>query len=208
MELTMAYLLESQIEGCPFQVAEFHKRMKCQMPCRGQSLMLVATWSGMALCRALGRFRSLLLCLDNLAPSQHSRPNWLRGELAEALRQPCSTDFSFFLSFSILLLVLLYAFVIFHSLFAFFASRWAFLTPASLPCSFPFLPWTTRTLGASLHVLFAMQLSCSAKLQRIRTIFWESRRAAWRRWHWKKNCELLAHSLHSVSMLHAVRTWA
>ena len=213
MELTMAYLLESQIEGCPFQVAEFHKRMKCQMPCRGQSLMLVATWSGMALCRALGRFRSLLLCLDNLAPSQHSRPNWLRGELAEALRQPCSTDFSFFLSFSILLLVLLYAFVIFHSLFAFFASRWAFLTPASLPCSFPFLPWTTRTLGASLHVLFAMQLQCQIAahqddflgvkescLEEMTLVKFERIKK------WNKNCELLAHSPHSVSMLHAVRT--
>lgn len=204
MELTMAYLLESQIEGCPFQVAEFHKRMKCQMPCRGQSLMLVATWSGMALCRALGRFRSLLLCLDNLAPSQHSRPNWLRGELAEALRQPCSTDFSFFLSFSILLLVLLYAFVIFHSLFAFFAS-WC-----SLPCSFPFLPWTTRTLGASLHVLFAMQLQCQiaahqddflgVKESCLEEMASSSNASV------EKNCELLAHSPHSVSMLHAVRT--
>ena len=81
--------------------------------------MLVATWSGMALCRALGRFRSLLLCLDNLAPSQHSRPNWLRGELAEALRQPCSTDFSFFLSFSILLLVLFVCFCYFSFAFRF-----------------------------------------------------------------------------------------
>ena len=68
----MAYLLESQIEGCPFRVAKFHKRMKCKLwsPCRGQSLMLVATWSGMALCLALGCFRFLLLCLDNPA-----RPN-------------------------------------------------------------------------------------------------------------------------------------
>ena len=79
MELTMAYLLESQIEGYPFQVAEFHKHMKCQAAklwstCRGQSLMLVATWSDMALCLTLGRFRSVLLCLDTLArPSTQGR---------------------------------------------------------------------------------------------------------------------------------------
>lgn len=165
MELTMAYLLESQIEGCPFQVAEFHKRMKCQMPCRGQSLMLVATWSGMALCRALGRFRSLLLCLDNLAPSQHSRPNWLRGELAEALRQPCSTDFSFFLSFSILLLVLLYAFVFFSFAFRFLCFTVGLSDPCQSAMQLSISPVDDEDFGGKLacSVCYAVAVpNCSA----------------------------------------------